>query len=174
MESNSVSPLLALNGYLLPIVLTGVLAVALAVVLVITARLRRLERRYVRLLGAEGRGDAETLLLDYIDRADQLARNLERTQEQLDRLETASTSHVQHVGVVRYDAFEDVGGALSFSVALLDDAKNGVVITGMAGRYETRIYAKAVRAGRSPHVLSTEELQAIAKAVETRSDVAQD
>lgn len=159
---------------MIPVILTSLLGIAFAVVLVITARLRKLERRYTRLLGAEGRGDAETLLLDYIDKTDQLAVGLDRTQEQLDRLETASMSHVQHVGVVRYDAFDDVGGALSFSVAFLDGAKNGAVITGMAGRYETRIYAKAVRSGRSPHVLSTEEMQAIAKAIEDSSDRMQD
>jgi len=170
MGSNSVSPLIAFDGYLLPIVLTGLLAAALVTVLVITSRLRRLERRYERLLGSEGSGDAQTLLLDYIDRTGRLASDLERTQYQLDRLETASISHVQHVGVVRYDAFDDVGGALSFSVALLDGAKNGAVITGMAGRYETRIYAKAVTAGRSPYVLSSEEMQAISRAIEAGPD----
>jgi hypothetical protein len=72
---------------------------------------------------------------------------------------------VQHVGVVRFDAFEDMGGRLSFSAALLDDRGDGVVITSINGRQDTRCYAKQVRAGTSIHNLSEEEEQAIREAL---------
>jgi Protein of unknown function (DUF4446) len=72
---------------------------------------------------------------------------------------------VQHVGVVRFDAFEDMGGRLSFSAALLDDRGDGVVITSINGRQDTRCYAKQVRAGISIHNLSEEEEQAIREAL---------
>jgi hypothetical protein len=68
------------------------------------------------------------------------------------------------VAVVRYDAFGDLAGALSFSAALLDDAGNGLVLSSINGRSETRTYAKGVTAGRSDAPLSPEEQEAIAEA----------
>jgi hypothetical protein len=68
------------------------------------------------------------------------------------------------VAVVRYDAFGDLAGALSFSAALLDDAGNGLVLSSINGRSETRTYAKGVTAGASDAPLSPEEHEAIAEA----------
>src|SRR5436305_5400931 len=68
---------------------------------------------------------------------------------------------LRHVAVVRYDAFGDMGGRLSFSAALLDDAGDGIVLTSINGRSETRTYAKGVKGGDSDHSLSPEEQQAI-------------
>ena len=72
---------------------------------------------------------------------------------------------VRHVGLVRYDAFEDVGGRLSFSCALLDDHGSGVVMTSINGRADTRVYAKPVTEGRSQYNLSLEEEEAIQQAL---------
>jgi uncharacterized protein YlxW (UPF0749 family) len=86
--------------------------------------------------------------------ARQLAEEQERITEQM-------AASVQRVGLVRYDAFEDMGGHLSFSVALLDANGNGVVITSINGRQDTRCYAKPVESWSSRHNLSEEEEQAI-------------
>jgi Protein of unknown function (DUF4446) len=72
---------------------------------------------------------------------------------------------IQHVGVVRFDAFEDMGGRLSFSAAVLNAHGDGLVITSINGRQDTRCYAKQVRAGTSIHNLSGEEEQAIRDAM---------
>ena len=72
---------------------------------------------------------------------------------------------VRNVALLRYDAFEDVGGRLSFSCALLDDHGNGVVLTSINGRQETRVYAKPVAQGTSSHNLSLEEEEAIRRAL---------
>lgn len=72
---------------------------------------------------------------------------------------------VRRVALVRYDAFPDVGGQLSFSVALLADDQNGVVMTAINGRHETRMYAKRIVAGTAEQEISPEERQAIAEAL---------
>lgn len=72
---------------------------------------------------------------------------------------------VRNVALLRYDAFEDVGGRLSFSCALLDDHGDGVVLTSINGRQETRVYAKQVTRGTSSHNLSLEEEEAIRRAM---------
>jgi len=72
---------------------------------------------------------------------------------------------VRNVALLRYDAFEDVGGRLSFSCALLDDQGTGVVLTSINGRQETRVYAKQVTQETSTHNLSLEEEEAIRRAM---------
>lgn len=98
-----------------------------------------------------------------IVRLEKAVRSLHATSK---RQEAAIGSTVRNVGLLRYDAFEDVGGRLSFSCALLDDDGTGVVLTSINGRQETRVYAKPVTAGTSSYNLSTEEQEAIRQALE--------
>jgi Protein of unknown function (DUF4446) len=100
------------------------------------------------------------------------ARNIQRLEAAMRqlaggerRLAELMQSTIQHVGVVRFDAFEDMGGRLSFSAAMLDDRGDGIVITSINGRQDTRCYAKPVRGGTSIHNLSEEEDQAIRDAM---------
>jgi Protein of unknown function (DUF4446) len=76
-------------------------------------------------------------------------------------------SAVQKVGLVRYDAFDDMGGHLSFSAALLDGGGSGLVITSINGRQDTRCYSKVIQSGTSAHNLTTEEAEAIRRAMES-------
>ena len=71
---------------------------------------------------------------------------------------------LRHLAVVRYDAFEEMGGRLSWSLALLDDGGDGVVLTSIRGRNEARTYAKSVTTWRSDQELSPEETEAITHA----------
>ena len=68
---------------------------------------------------------------------------------------------MRHVGIVRYDAFGDMGGRLSFSAAIYDDNGDGIVLSSINGRTETRTYGKALTDLASDQTLSPEELQAI-------------
>lgn len=78
------------------------------------------------------------------------------------RAEMAGT--LRHLAVARYDAFPDMGGHLSWSLALLDDSGDGVVITSIHGRSDARSYAKQIAGWRSEQQLSAEEEQAVAQA----------
>lgn len=72
---------------------------------------------------------------------------------------------IRQVGLVRYDAFPDSSGMQSFSAALLDDGGNGIVITSINGRHESRTYAKGIEAGEAAQPLSPEEGDAITRAL---------
>lgn len=75
--------------------------------------------------------------------------------------------HIQHVGLVRFNPFSDTGGDQSFSLVLLDGHHNGIVISSLHARDETRLFVKPVRNGKANgHELSTEEQQAIHEALE--------
>src|SRR5437588_822576 len=78
---------------------------------------------------------------------------------------TAARSAAQLVGIVRFDALEDLGGMLCFAVAMLDREGSGVVLSSINGRNETRIYAKPVEHGGSRINLSGEEEEAIRRAL---------
>jgi hypothetical protein len=97
-----------------------------------------------------------------IERLEQAVRALNATDK---RQQTLIDGSVRHVALLRFDAFEDVGGRLSFSCAMLDDYGSGVVVTSINGRQETRVYAKPVIAGASTYNLSTEEAEAIRQAM---------
>jgi hypothetical protein len=83
----------------------------------------------------------------------------------LGRTRTELADALRHVSVVRYDAFGDMGGRLSFSAALLDDGGDGLVLTAIHGRAETRSYIKGVKGGASDASLSPEEQQAVSFAM---------
>lgn len=103
-----------------------------------------------------------------IQRLEGAVRKLAHGERQLGQL---AKDAIRHVGVVRFDAFEDMGGRLSFSAALLDAHGDGVVITSINGRQDTRCYAKRVQSGTSIHNLSDEERQAIREALESSRQI---
>ncbi len=142
-----------------------VLAVALAVTV---RRLARMRRAYAAALDPSRRED---LFQAFERQAGEIARlrgELGLVREDTEHLRGLVRGSVSRLGLVRYDAFDDMGGALSFSAALLDDAGTGMVISAINGRSETRAYAKAVLAGDSEHNLSAEEHEAIDAALAGR------
>ncbi|HEY4767363.1 MAG TPA: DUF4446 family protein, partial [Candidatus Limnocylindria bacterium] len=86
-----------------------------------------------------------------------------------EHLETRSRGSLQHVGLVRFNPFEDTGSDQSFAIALLDGRRDGIVISSLHGRGQTRVFAKPVEGGESRHSLSDEEAQAIRIASEGAS-----
>ncbi|RNL81411.1 DUF4446 family protein [Nocardioides marmorisolisilvae] len=79
-------------------------------------------------------------------------------------LRAEAATALKHLAVVRYDAFEDTGGQLSWSLAILDDHGDGTVLTSIHGRTEARTYAKSISAWRCEQPLSPEESDAVAHA----------
>ena len=93
-----------------------------------------------------------------------LPEDLHGLRQEVAALRAETGDALRHLAVVRYDAFGDLGGHLSWSLALLDDAGNGVVLTSIHGRTDARTYAKNVSAWTSQQQLSPEEDEAIAHA----------
>ena len=85
-------------------------------------------------------------------------------RQEVAALRAENAQALRHVAVIRYDAFTDTGGQLSWSMALLDDSGGGVLITSIQGRSESRTYAKNVADWASESQLSPEEEDAIAQA----------
>jgi hypothetical protein len=95
---------------------------------------------------------------------DALPEDVHGLRQEVAALRAEAGDALRHLAVVRYDAFSDMGGHLSWSVALLDDVGNGVVLTSIHGRSDSRTYAKNVTAWTSQQQLSPEEEEAIVHA----------
>lgn len=93
-----------------------------------------------------------------------LPDDVQGLRHEVSALRMESAEALRHVSVVRYDAFGDMGGHLSWSIALLDDAGDGVVLTSIHGRNDARTYAKNVTRWTCEQQLSPEEEDAIARA----------
>ena len=148
-----------------PIVL-GLVLVVVGLVLVAIAlarRVRSVDAR-LRLLTRGDDGDLEDVLGAHLDRVHVLGREVERLIARTGRLESVAPRAFQHVGLVRFNPFEDTGGNQSFALALLDAAGNGWVLSSLHARSGTRVYAKAIHEGRSDGALSDEEAAAIKQA----------
>jgi hypothetical protein len=92
---------------------------------------------------------------------DALPEDVHGLRQEVAALKAENADALRHLSVVRYDAFGDVGGHLSWSLALLDDAGHGVVLTSIHGRSEARTYAKSVAGWTCEQQLSPEEEEAI-------------
>lgn len=126
------------------------------------ADLRSARGRLVR-LAAEGdlKGFAETAE----ERLGRLERAVDHLRLDDEALAARLAQAVRHVGLERYDAFGDAAGEQSFSLALLDDARSGLVMTSIYGRGEYRVYAKPIDEGRSDYRLTAEEESAVTSAM---------
>ena len=122
-------------------------------------------------------------MLEIERRLAQLGQRVELVEADVDRQSTGEgatrhidalprgTAVISRIGLVRFDAFEDTGGAQSFALALIDDDGDGVVLTSLHSRPTTRVYIKAIRRGVADAPLSGEEERALREAGITPTNV---
>lgn len=148
-----------LNGPDLLAVVLGALALIIAIAVFLSvAAVRR------RLMVIQGRGGQEDIIeavSRQIEEVRGLRGDIRHLASDLQTLAEAFRGALQRFAVYRYDAFEDMGGQLSFSAAILNDYGDGLVISSIHGRSEARTYAKPVARATSAFNLSPEEQEAI-------------
>lgn len=123
-----------------------------------------LRRRYSFLLRHEDTQDLGVVFAALQRKVEAMEEDLKQLRDDVAALRKQADRCIQRVGLVRFDAFEDVGGEQSYALALLDAHDNGVVLSSLYSRSDSRTYAKGLRAGRGTHNLSDEELRAIREA----------
>ena len=143
-----------------------VAVVALAVWVALLQRSEALLRRRLRRVLPEGESGGMDEILDrQMKRIDGLSERVEALNKLHHELEDLSQRTLQKVAVIRYNPFSDTGGDQSFAIALLDSLGNGVVLSSLHSRTDTRVFAKPVQSGRSKYQLSDEEQEAVKKAL---------
>ena len=145
----------------------GLLIIVLAVALIVQSRrIRRASNAYRSLVSDSQGGSLQQLLDSHLGKVIEVGTRMEELGAMYEAVEARSRGSLQHVGMVRFNPFEDTGSDQSFAIALLDDRRDGIVLSSLHGRGQTRVFAKPVEGGESTHQLSDEEAQAIRVAIE--------
>jgi hypothetical protein len=139
--------------------------VALLLVAGLNGRMARQSRMLRQLLSGPEGADLEALLKRVARESAHATTRGEELEIRLAQLSDEMRGCVQRVGFVRYDAYPDVSGRQSFSLALLDGRGNGTILTGLFGRSDGRSFGKAVVDGRASAPLSDEETRALEMAM---------
>ncbi|HZT92025.1 MAG TPA: DUF4446 family protein [Gaiellaceae bacterium] len=127
-------------------------------------RVRRVREAQRTLIGG-GRKDLVDFAVALQGRIDDLHRAVDEIAAGLARVDRRVDGVISNSSIVRYDAYEDTGGHQSASLALLDSARTGIVVTAIQGRDYARIYMKELDRGRSSVALSPEEQDAVERAM---------
>lgn len=148
------------------IALVGVVIGVIGVVLAAVGwfRLLRLQRSYDLLSVAEGRETYVDVLARTREEFLELSSDMHELTKQVKNTRADLARALRHVSVVRYDAYGDMAGRYSFSAALLDDSGDGLIITSIHGRNDTRSYLKGIARGTPDIPLSPEEEMAVSQA----------
>ena len=147
--------------------------VLLVVLLFVLLMYFRLNNEYKSFMKKMGKGnDIPEMLKKYLDDVSMIKRDNSEIKAYYTKLDSDISSCIQKVGLVRYNAFRDVGSDLSFAVAFLDREDNGVVLNGIYGSESSNIYAKPIRNGESQYPLSDEEKYAIDLAEQSKNFIA--
>jgi hypothetical protein len=126
-----------------------------------------IKRKYKRFMKGLGPLDVESLMQRYAEDLLQLRQHLEnKTEPRIAAMEKKLPAVLRNVGMVSYNAFENMGNLMSFSIAAIDDGKNGFVLSGIYGRDSSYVYAKEIKAGVPGKELSGEEKAALRIAME--------
>jgi Protein of unknown function (DUF4446) len=142
----------------------AVAVVAFAIVLLLFRRIRRLREGQMVLLGG-GKSDLVDFAVSLQARIDDLHRAVDEVAAGLARVDRRVDGSVTNTSVIRYDAYEGAGGHQSASLAFLDAARSGVVVSAIQGRDYARIYVKELDQGKAPVALSPEEQEAVERAM---------
>lgn len=129
--------------------------------LILIVKTGRMNRRLTALTRGVDGGNLEAALKSHLDRVEETIQRMESLEQAVAILQAQIPGCLQQVNVVRFDAFDDVGGEQSFAIALLDGQKNGVILSSLYSRQDNRMYAKAVRSGSASQALSDEEQRAL-------------
>lgn len=158
------------NNNMIYIVLSMAVIILLFLIflIILSLKLSKLKKRYERFTGGEEihSENLENMLYEYNENVKKSNETYGKVLSMIQEIDDEMKWCTQKIGVIRYNPFDEMGGNLCYTVAILDGKDNGVVLNGIHSRNGTFTYAKPIERGVSPYVLTEEELQALEKAKE--------
>lgn len=149
-------------------ILSIIIVVLLIEVICLVIKVIYLDKKYKKFMKKLGESEnLEEDLENYMYKVERVEKQNAEILGSIDTIKKDQRQCIQKVGIVRYSAFQDTGSDLSFTLALLDENNNGIVLNGIYSREMSNIYAKPIENGKSTYTLSEEEQQAINKAIES-------
>ena len=132
------------------------------------SKIKKLKNKYYKFMNGLSGVNIEAVLDDCLEKVNGITDKNKEIELQINTIERNMYYCVQKVGVVRYNGFDNVGSDLSFSIALMDNNDDGLVISSLYSRESSSTYAKPVLNSKSKYALSAEEIKAIDVAKKTR------
>lgn len=163
--------LLENNQFLSYLIITNIILIILVVGLI--SYIIYLSKKYLSFMKRLGNGNnLDEMLKKYLEDVKNVKQDNSEIKAYYTKLDNDINASIQKIGLVRYNAFKDVGSDLSFAVALLDRENNGIVFNGIYGSESSNIYAKPIKNGESSYQLSEEEKYAIEIAEQNKNFIA--
>ena len=141
--------------------LTIITLILLVLYIVNVVQMSQLKKRYKIFMSGKNARNLEKTLIERLDQVDELLKANEANKKNIDKLFANMKFTFQKVGLIKYDAFNEMGGKLSFSLALLNETDDGFVMNAVHSREGCYTYVKEIIAGNSIIVLSPEEKEAL-------------
>lgn len=155
-----------LKDYSLELLLASIFIGLICLILLIVnySKTNKLIKKYNRLMKGADNKSLEAMLISHLDTIKDGLSRLDDIEADLKNQNARLKKCTQNIGLVRYNAFDQMGGDQSFSVALLDDRGDGFVLTNLYGRNSSSTFAKPVKLRQSTYPLTNEEMEAIERA----------
>jgi hypothetical protein len=147
------------------LLLGSVILVLIAINAVLLSYFYKTNKKIDELLEGGKIKNLKDVFLSQKEKSEELEEKIKDAFSKIKDLENTCETTIQKTGVVRFNPFNDMGGDQSFVIALLDNKNNGFIISSLFVKDGNRVYAKAIKQGKSDHVLSNEEKEAIEKAI---------
>lgn len=162
MNSDFLGFYISVDDLLLTIGIIAIIMVILFILLLVNmGKTNRLRKRYEAFMQGKNAESLEETLSTRIQQIDQLIVSEKENRTNIEKISNILLHTFQKVGMVKYDAFHEMGGKLSFSLALLDQENNGFIINAMHSREGCYTYIKEILNGNSIIVLADEEREAL-------------
>ena len=141
--------------------LAGAVVLLLIMLLINIGMTARLKKKYKKFMGDSDAKSLEERITGYLEQFDDLIETNYTNKSKIERIEGQMGITFQKIGLVKYDAFNEMGGKLSFSLALLNEKDDGFIINAMHSRDGCYTYIKEIIGGKSIIVLASEEKEAL-------------
>ncbi|MEY8392555.1 DUF4446 family protein [Lachnospiraceae bacterium 45-W7] len=166
MKSDFIGLYFTVDDFLLTIaIMAGVMLILFILLLVNMGKTRKIRKKYEAFMQGKNAESLEDTLILRLQQVEELLENEKQNREDIQLITDSLKSTFQKIGMVKYDAFHEMGGKLSFSLALLDQKNDGFIINAMHSREGCYTYIKEILNGNSIIVLAEEEKEALAIAM---------
>lgn len=166
---NSILAKLPFDAGILVIILFAAVIVLAVLVVQLTESQKRMSTQYKSFMKGKDGKTLEDSVINRFQEMDQVALIVRKHQGDIDSVRTTMKSVYQKLGIVKYDAFQEMGGNLSFALTLLDDNNNGFILNSIHSREGCYTYIKEIVKGESFIALAEEEAQSLEKAVNIKN-----
>ncbi|MCI8300089.1 MAG: DUF4446 family protein [Lachnospiraceae bacterium] len=166
MKSDFIGLYFTVDDFLLTIaIMAGVMFILFILLLINMGKTRKIRKKYESFMQGKNAESLEDTLITRLQQVDELLESERKNRENIQVISDSLKSTFQKIGMVKYDAFHEMGGKLSFSLALLDQKNDGFIINAMHSREGCYTYIKEIVNGNSIIVLAEEEKEALAIAM---------